>query len=325
MRRAAGVLAVVAGVSLVAACGSAQPSAVSTLTPTPGAKAGSAQLVVRVAPWRLPYAIAREAVISTGSDEVVVGGGMFPDDSSSARTFSLNLTTGAARALPSLPVNVHDVAGGLYGGEPAIYGGGNASEQSTVQQFHGGRWQVIDHMPTTRSDLSVGVVGSTTYVLGGYDGNGVPTQVLAQSGSSGLRPAGRLVDGVRYAATAVVGTSIYLFGGEVAGAELSAVQRYDTTTHQTTVLAHLPVALGHASAVVLGGRILLMGGRIQPDQGTRAMWWFNPANGTFKRAGQLPAPVTDAAVAVSADGRSAWLLGGEAPHVRDGVITVTLS
>ncbi|MGN6160865.1 MAG: Kelch repeat-containing protein [Marmoricola sp.] len=329
MTRSARIATVAIGLALIAGCGT-RPAGAPAATPTkPTATASTRShpqvLSVTAEQWRLPYSIAREAVIPAAAGSVIVGGGMFPDDSSSARAFRLDLASGRATMLPSLGVDVHDVAGGLYAGEPAIFGGGNASEQSIVQQFHGGAWRVVTHMPTTRSDLSVAVVGSTTYVLGGYDGAGVPTQVLSQSGSSPLRAAGRLTQGVRYAATAVLGSSIYLFGGEVSGAELGVVQRYDTGTHRTTVVAHLPVPLGHASAVVLGGRILLVGGRIHPDGGTRAMWWFDPATARFTRAGSLPLPVTDAAVAVAPDGRSAWLLGGEAPHVRDGVLKLSLS
>ena len=318
--------AVAVGVGLVvlAGCGASHPSTAPVAKAPQSATAKPTTLKVSVAPWHLPYAIAREAAIPIGAGKVIVGGGMFPDDTSSARAYTLTLASGQATMLPSLTVDVHDVAGGLYGGEPAIFGGGNASEQSTVQQFHAGSWRVIDHMPTTRSDLSVATVGSTTYVLGGYDGSGVPTQVLAQRGP-GLRPAGHLVEGVRYAASAVLGSSIYLFGGEVSGAELTAVQRYDTVTHRTSVVARLPMPLGHASAAVLEGRILLMGGRVSPDHGTRAMWWFDPATAKFTRAGSLPLPVTDAAIAVSADGLTAWLLGGEAPTVRDGVIKLSLS
>lgn len=325
MRRSVRGAAAVAGLALLTGCG-AQPGAAPTTGPTHGMapRPVPTTLTASVVAWRLPYAIAREAVIPTGPGQVIVGGGMFPDDTSSARAFRLTLASGQASMLPSLSVDVHDVAGGLYGGEPAIYGGGNASEQSVVQQFHRGAWRVVDHMPTTRSDLSVATVGATTYVLGGYDGSGVPTEVLAQNGTA-LAPAGHLVQGVRYAATAVLGSSIYLFGGEVSGAELSVVQRYDTTTHRTTIAGRLPVALGHASAMALGGRILLVGGRIQPDRGTRAMWWFDPATAKFSKAGNLPAPVTDAAVAVSADGLTAWLLGGEAPTVRDAVIKLSLS
>lgn len=329
MRLGSQVAVVGLSIAALTACGSAQPAAVPAGSARPSATSTSrslpTHLTVSVAPWRLPYAIAREAVVPIGPGRVLVGGGMFPDDTSSARSFQLSLATGHATPLPNMSVDVHDVAGGQYAGAPAIYGGGNATEQSVVQQYRGGAWRVAAHMPTTRSDLSVAVVGSTTYVLGGYDGAGVPTQVLAQSGSGSLRPAGQLAEGVRYAASAVVGTSIYLFGGEVSGAELGVVQRYDTVSHATSVVARLPVPVGHASAVVLGGRILLVGGRIQPNVGTRAMWWFNPTTRQFSRAGDLPAAVTDAAVAVSADGLTAWLLGGEAPRVRDGVIRLSLS
>ncbi|MGN6722718.1 MAG: hypothetical protein ACTHJM_08910, partial [Marmoricola sp.] len=230
--------ALVVGLAVLAGCGSTHPSAAPTIKPTPSAspKPAATKVTASVAPWHLPFAIAREGVVPLSATKVLVGGGMFPDDTSSARAFTLDLATGQASTLPSLSVDVHDVAGGLYGGKPAIYGGGNASEQSTIQQYQSGAWRVVAHMPTTRSDLSVGTVGGTTYVLGGYDGTGVPTQVLAQSGNS-LRPAGHLVEGVRYAATAVLGSSIYLFGGEVSGAELSVVQKYDTTTHRTTVVA----------------------------------------------------------------------------------------
>lgn len=330
----------VAGVMLLAGCGSGQGSGGNTaqskpsphggLAPSvstaasPGSAAPGTLTVSNVA-WKLPFAIAREAVIPVSAGTVIVAGGMLPDDSSSARSFELDLLTGRATSLASLPVPVHDVAGGLYGGEPSVYGGGNSSEQSTVQQFLQGAWRVVAHMPTTRSDLSVGVVNSTTYVLGGYDGKGVPTQVLAQSGSQGLTPAGQLSTGVRYAASAVFGTSVYLFGGEVNGAEMNLIQRFDTVTGRTTIIGHLPTAVGHASAAVLGDRILVMGGRVKPDVGTASTWWFDPASGRITRGTDLPAPVTDAAVAVSRDHRTAWLLGGESPSVRSGVIQLSLS
>jgi hypothetical protein len=319
--------AVSAATVVLAGCGSqgpvaaGKPSAAAShrVVPKP------THLTVTVAPWRLPYEIAREAVVTVGPGKVVVAGGMFPGDTSSARAFELTPATDVVKMLPNLAVDVHDVAAGFYDGDPTTYGGGNSSEQSVVQQLRGGRWRVVAQLPTTRSDLSVDVVDGTTYVLGGYDGTGVATQVLAQRGSAPLRPAGSLLVGVRYAATAVIGTSIYLFGGEVNGAELDVVQRYDTVTGRTSVVARLPVPLGHASAAVLGGRVLLMGGRVEPEVGTTAMWWFDPVTNGFKRAGNLPAPITDAGVAVSPDGLTAWLLGGEDPNVRDAVVKLSLS
>jgi len=88
------------------------------------------------------------------------------------------------------------------------------------------------------------------------------------------------------------------------------------------VVARLPVPLGHAMAAAVGSRILLVGGRVSPDQQTAAMWWFDPTTGRFTHAGSLPRPLSDAAVAVS--GHRVWLLGGEDPAVTSGVLTISV-
>jgi N-acetylneuraminic acid mutarotase len=159
-------------------------------------------------------------------------------------------------------------------------------------------------------------------VIGGYDGTTVPTTILAVAADGSSRPVGRLVQGVRYAATARSGDTAYVFGGEVLGRELDAVQAVDLRTGHTRVVARLPVPLGHAMAATVGSRILLVGGRVSPDRQTDAMWWFDPASGRFTRAGRLPVALSDAAVAAS--GHRIWLLGGEDPTVTDGVLTISV-
>ncbi len=276
------------------------------------------------ATFRLPYKIAREALIAEPGHpgQVVLAGGMFPDDTSSARAVLVDLTTGRSSTLPTLGTQVHDTAGGLYAGNPAVFGGGNASEQSVVQRLVGSHWQPVTHLPTTRSDLSVVSVNGTTLVIGGYDGANVPRTILAV-GANGLKPAGQLVTGVRYAATAVLGSDVYVFGGEVSGRELGNVQRYDATSQKTTAVARLPRPLGHAVAVTVGKRILLMGGRIDPNTQTSSMWWFDPATAKFSKAGKLPAALSDSAV--MSVGNRIWLLGGEDPSVTDRVVEINVS
>ncbi len=326
------MIRVLAGVVLVGAlagCGAATPTAAPTASPTstqPPVTPTALPVVAHAAfaTWRLPFKIAREALVADPAHpgQVVLAGGMFPDDTSSARAVRVDLTTGRSTAMPSLGTQVHDVAGGLYAGNPAVFGGGNASEQSVVQRFDGSRWRPVTHLPTTRSDLSAVSVNGTTLVIGGYDGVNVPRTILAV-GPNGLRPAGHLTTGVRYAATAVLGSDVYVFGGEVSGQELGNVQRYDATTQKTTVVARLPRPLGHAVAVTVGRRILLLGGRIDPNTQTAAMWWFDPATGKFTRAGRLPAPLSDSAV--MAIGNQVWLLGGEDPSVTDRVVEIKIS
>jgi hypothetical protein len=248
---------------------------------------------------------------------------MLPGDASSARAVELDLATGRTHPLPSLATPVHDTAAGLLRGRPAVFGGGNATEQSVVQVLSGSTWRRLARLPTNRSDLSVVTVAGSTVVLGGFDGSTTPRRVLRVGTDGVLRPAGQLRRGVRYAATAVVGPRVYVFGGEVNHQELDVVQALDATTGRTRVVARLPHGLGHASAAAIGGRILLMGGRTGPDTVTDTMWWFDPSDRSWQRAGRLPVPTSDAAVVVL--GSRIWLLGGESPTVTNRAILVHVS
>lgn len=261
--------------------------------------------------------------LSGAAGSFLLAGGMFPGDVSSARAIRLILPQGRSVALPSLGIPVHDVAAGTYNGQPAIFGGGNATEQSAVQAFSGRAWRAVAHLPTTRSDLSVVELDGSTLVIGGYDGVNVPRAIMTPGPRATFPAVGQLVVGVRYAATAVVGHDVYVFGGEVNHRELGSVQRFDASIGRTTVVGRLPRPLGHAVAATIGGRILLIGGRIDPDTQTSAMWWYDPGARRFSRAGNLPVATSDSAVAVV--GNRIWLLGGEHPQVTDRVIVVQVS
>ncbi|MFZ2013031.1 MAG: kelch repeat-containing protein [Nocardioides sp.] len=345
MRRPAAVLLASPVLVLLAACGSGATDAAPTQSPTPttaaatgssaaassGTTAGASttpppfrptRAVATTEPWHLPYAAGRQAVVPTGAGQVLVAGGLLAGDQSTDRVVRVDLAQGKVRALPALAVPVHDVAGGLAGSTPLVVGGGNATEQDVVQAWRGHSWRVTGHLPTSRSDLSVVQHGTTPWVVGGYDGSGTPLTVLALAADGSSRLEGRLAEGVRYAATAVLGHTAYVFGGEVLGRELGDVQALDLSTGRTRVVARLPVPLGHAMAATLGGRILLVGGRVTPDRQTGAMWWFDPGTGRFTHAGRLPHRLSDAGVAAVGD--TMWLLGGEDPTVTDGVLTISV-
>jgi hypothetical protein len=320
---------------LVAGCGAAASGGPTSPTPTsPRAKTTSAPASASTfrptrarsgyAAWRLPFPVARAALTDVGGDprHSLLAGGMLRDDTSTDRVTELDPTTGSSTPGPSLAVPVHDAAAGPFDGRPAVFGGGNSTEQSVVQELRGGSWHRVTRLPTTRSDLSVASAGGTTLVLGGYDGAQVPRTILRPH-AGGLTPHGALRQGVRYAATAVVGAEVFVFGGEVANAELSTVQRVDARTGRTTVVGNLPRPLGHAMAVPVGNRILVLGGRVDPGTQTDAIWWFDPASGRFSLAGRLPVPLSDASVV--AVGHRVWLLGGETPDVTDRVIEVSVS
>jgi N-acetylneuraminic acid mutarotase len=253
---------------------------------------------------------------------VILAGGLLGGDRSTSRVVDLDLPVGRVQQLPPLAVPVHDTAGGMVAGAPTVVGGGNATEQSVVQSWVRSRWHRVADLPTSRSDLAVAEWRGSAYVIGGYDGTSVPRTVLRLSGAAAPRPIARLLHGVRYAATARLNSDVYVFGGEVAGQELDTVQAVDLATGHARSAGRLPLPLGHAMAVTVGNRILLMGGRTAPDQQTGRMWWYNPTTQRFRAAGRLPGPVSDAGVASYR--RHVWLLGGETPEVTDRVTEVTL-
>jgi Kelch motif protein len=314
---------------LLAGCGSGSPGA----GPVPPASIHAQDRSTKPKPaapttatahqsrWRLPYRVARAALISLRAGSVILAGGLLPDDTSTARVLRLDLATGRSGSLPSLLLPVHDTAGGMVAGRPTVVGGGNATEQPLVQTLAHGRWIRGDALPSARSDLATAQWRRHVYVVGGYDGASSPRGVLRLSPRAAPDRAGDLLHGVRYAAVARVGSDLFVFGGEAAGRELDTIQRVDLTTGQVRPAGRLPHALGHAMVATVGGRVLVMGGRVTPGAQTDAMWWYDPTTGRVRQAGRLPSAISDAAVAVS--GRHVWLLGGETPSITDRVVEVT--
>ena len=323
----------VAALAILAGCGASPPVAHTSASPSSASSSPSApspmptkaaprQLVVRTLPWRLPTPVGREAVVAMGG-RLVVAGGLVAGDRSTATAYRLDPTDGHVQPLRNLPVPVHDTAGVLLGGLPVVIGGGNASEQDVVQVRRPGGWTVAGHLPQARSDLSAFSVGDRVLVLGGYDAvTPAVASVLASRDGVSWKVIGTLPVPVRYAAGVVQGGVAWLFGGERSGAQQSAVQRIDPASGRARVVAHLPRPLGHASAIALGSRILLLGGRTGSTSTTSQMWWFDPATHRFTRAGTLPMPLTDASVGVVGD--VAYVVGGESPGVTDRVLSVSL-
>lgn len=279
---------------------------------------------VQELPWRLPEAVGREAAVRIGQ-VVTVAGGLIAGDQSTATSFRLDLSSGHISDLPDLSVPVHDVGGVVIGGQPVVIGGGNAVEQRVVQGFGSdGAWHLLGNLPAARSDLVAVQAGHRAFVVGGYDGTSIALgDVLATTNGSHFTVFSRLDLPVRYAAVAVNGGFIWVLGGERSGAEVDAVQRINLRTGIAQVVGQLPVALGHASLVSMGDRMLLVGGRTTGSSLTAAMWWFDPATERFTKAGSLPTPLSDSAVVT--DARHAYLVGGETPNVSDRVLRLTFT
>jgi N-acetylneuraminic acid mutarotase len=222
---------------------------------------------------------------------------------------------------------VHDAAGARVGDKVLVFGGGGPSENGTpdVQSVPAsGTATIVGKLPQSRSDHVAATVGAKTYVLGGYDGAAIVAGVLSTTDGTSFTTVGTLPVPVRYPAVAVVGKSVYLFGGvenSQAGTDTNAVQKLDTTTGAITTVAQLPTSLSHASAVVLGNSVYVLGGYVNNKQLSDQILRFDPATGTSTVVGKLPAALSDGA-AVVIDGKG-YLVGGQGTD-RNPVATVTI-
>lgn len=268
-------------------------------------------LTAAVLPWRLPRPLSRTVVLADGTGLLVAGG--LTATGSTAAILRLDPTSGAVRNAGRLAEPVHDAAGVRLGAERLVFGGGDQLSTAAVQGLGRG---VVGRLPRVRSDLVAAVVGSTGYVMAGYDGSRPDASVLRTTDGRHFLDVATLPVPVRYPAVATAGHDIYLFGGESDSGATSVIQRLDPVTRSARIVGRLPGPLAHASAITLDGGIFVLGG-ISAGAASADIQRYDPATGHLAPAGRLPYRVSDAAPAVL--NGTAYLLGGENP---DPIATV---
>ena len=316
-RRTAGavVLAISATFSSVAA----------TSTTTPAPRGSAPTIRVAGAPWTLPAPVAREVVVPSGSHFTVVGG-LDAAGTSTAAVVDVDPKSGAAKAAGTLALGVHDAAGVRAGRRILVFGGGTGEAGTADVQAVAadGTTTTVGTLPEPRADLVAARVGNATYLFGGANGDAILPDILRTTDGVTFTRVGTLPVPVRYPAVAVVGTAIYLFGGvsnSARGIDTPAVQRFDTKRGVVDTVAQLPTSVSHASAVVLRGRVFVLGGYVDNSRLSDQILHFDPATGTSTAVGTLPGPVSDGAGVVVA-GRG-YLVGGEGA-ARTPLATVTV-
>ena len=271
-------------------------------------------LVARTA-TPLPAPISGEAVVAMPGGPLILGG-LDSTSASVGGVFQMDTGTGKLHEAGELSGPLHDAAAAALGGQVLVFGGGTEASTDAVQALPapggavapGTTAHTIGRLPTVRSDLSAVTIGSHAYVLGGYDGSKPIDSVLQTSDGKSFTQVATLPDPARYMAVAALGGRIYAFGGETAsGGAGDAIQEVDPRARTARVVGHLPQAISHAGAVVLGGHVYVLGG----DAGGRAsdaIWRFEPGSGTVKPAGRLPVAVAGGGAATV--GSTGYLIGG---------------
>jgi outer membrane protein assembly factor BamB len=302
-------------------------------------------------PWHMAEPVSREVVTAGSPGQLVVLGGLSASDTSTNRVYAVSTASGAVHRIGALPVAVHDAAVAVSGQRALVFGGGSSATVGTVQSFplaSGGTATSVGSLPAPRSDAQAATIGTTTYIVGGFDGSKPDASVVATTNGQTYRTIATLPVPVRYAAVAALGGRIYAFGGEAitgphAGMPVSVIQAVDPARRTASIVGNLPEALAGAAAVTLAGELFVAGGdspaatKPTPGLGTTQLtgqpianagskgpssptrtvstiWAYDPASGRLLAAGRLQVPVSNAGVA--ADGSTAWIVGGESNGAR---------
>jgi N-acetylneuraminic acid mutarotase len=173
-------------------------------------------------------------------------------------------------------------------------------------------WHDVSSMRHARSAHAVASTGSAIYAIGGTGGGGAPVLDVERFDGSGWSDVTTLPGvGLNAPAAVAIGSRIYVIGGfrGVTNVPTAEVLVYDTATRAWSTAAPLPAPRGGHAAVVMDGRIHVIGGG--NSQSTLADHYeYDPATNTWltraplSRAKGSPAAVVFHGKLYSIGGRS---------------------
>jgi N-acetylneuraminic acid mutarotase len=152
-----------------------------------------------------------------------------------------------------------------------------------------GAWSAAPALHAARSAHAVVVVGDAVYALGGSGTGGTPLAVERFDGRRWSDVAQLPGDGLNAPATVALGGKLWLIGGFEGTTNLptDAVDVFDPATRAWSAAPPLPAPRGGHAAVVLDGKIhVLGGGNSVSTIADHSV--FDPATGTWSEAAPLP-------------------------------------
>ena len=275
--------------------GTAQGSAAGT-GGSGAAPTRPAKQVLRVTRLTRLAAPVQDAAVTTVGSRAYAFGGL---DASGSSTDTISVLQGSSvHTAGRLPVAIHDAAAAASpGGRLYVLGGGNIASASGIATFDPASraTHLVGALPTPLSDLAVATVSGISYAVGGYTGAQWSDHIYAVNGGH-VRSAGRLPEGLRYAAVAALSGNLIIAAGRAESGPSRAVYRFAPSTGKVTRIGTLPQGLMHASAGVLGGVMYVVGGIGRNGAAVDSVLAVT-ADGKVRHAATLPTPLSDAGVA----------------------------
>ncbi|MBF5044562.1 MULTISPECIES: kelch repeat-containing protein [Myxococcaceae] len=173
-----------------------------------------------------------------------------------------------------------------------------------------GTWEPAPPMLHARSAHAVVSDGKSIYALAGSGAGGVPVREVERFDGTRWQVETQLPgDGLNAPAAVVLGDTLYLVGGfsGVSNLPTDRVYRYSLSQHTWSEAAPLPAPRGGHAAVVLDGKLHVLGGG--NSQSTLALHSvYDPATNTWSERAPLPRSEGSPA-ALAVDGKL-WAIGG---------------
>lgn len=178
-----------------------------------------------------------------------------------------------------------------------------------------GSWTRGVALRTPRSAHAVVATPDGIYALAGTGGDGQPVREMERFDGKAWTAAGPIPgEGLNAPAAAVVGDALYLIGGFGTTTNLptQAVHRYDLKKRTWSEAARLPAPRGGHAAVVLSGRIhVLGGGNSESTIDDHSV--YDPGSNSWSERARLPRRMGSPAV-VAQDGKLYSVGGRSGPE-----------
>lgn len=241
------------------------------------------------------------------------------------------------REAAPMPVGVQEIYADVLDGRIYVGGGIPEVEAEFTDQFTAydpaeDAWSVLAPVPERRHHLSIAAAGSKIYAFGGFSGT-IPDWVAhdamyvyapeSDSWSEGVAMTVARAESV----TAVVDDKIYVIGGRIGRtpdadsffeyADTKLTEVFDPEAGRWSRLADAPTARNSQAAVVIDGKVYVVGGRQnQLDRdgnpllvGINALEVYDPATDSWE--GKAALPLGYAGIAAAALDGKLYVFGGE--------------
>ncbi len=248
--------------SAIGGSGSASTAPKSTTTAPP---VSNGTLKIVPVSWTLPFPISREVLLTDG--HLLVGlGGLNEAKVSSPAVFSIDPTSGAAKALGMLPQARADLAAAVVDNTAYVMAGSQESQSfflSVLASTDGATWRAAGNITTPVRYPAIAAANGAVYLFGGVTSNGTDTAAVQRYDpkTGATTVIAQLPAPTAHASAVALGNSIYVLGGIIGNTVSSQVLRVDIGTGAVTPAGSLPAPLSDAAVATIGPIAYLAGGQ----------------------------------------------------------------